>query len=83
MQLTKYDIAKDVWDHLKRLYVTPNFAKQYQLEIDIQALKQNNITIQEFYSAMSNLWDQLALNESNELQAFKAYINRREIQRLF
>lgn len=27
MQLTKYDTAKEVCDHLKHLYVTSNFAK--------------------------------------------------------
>jgi hypothetical protein len=32
-----------------------NFAKQYQLENDIRALHQKNMSIQEFYSAMTNL----------------------------
>ena len=45
MQLAKYDLAKDVWDHLKTLYVQSNFAKQYQLEIDIRALKHSNMSI--------------------------------------
>jgi hypothetical protein len=82
VQLAKYDTAKEVWDHLKRLLVQSNFAKRYQLESDIRALKQNNMTIQDFYSAMSNLWDQLALMESAELKAVKAYIDQREEQRL-
>lgn len=38
MQLAKYDIAKEVWDHLARLYVRSNFVVQYQLEADIRAL---------------------------------------------
>ena len=38
--------------------------------------------IQEFYSAMTNLWDQLALTESAELKACGAYIERKEQQRL-
>jgi hypothetical protein len=82
VQLAKYDTAKEVWDHLKRLLVQSNFAKRYQLESDIRALKQNNMTIQDFYSAMSNLWDQLALMESAELKAVKAYIDQREEQHL-
>lgn len=52
------------------------------MEIDIRALQQNSMTIQEFYSAMSNLWDQLALTEPAELQVFKPYTDRREQQRL-
>jgi len=38
-QLVKYDIAKVIWDHLSRLYTQSNFAKWYQLETDIRALK--------------------------------------------
>ncbi|XP_019416336.1 PREDICTED: uncharacterized protein LOC109327614 [Lupinus angustifolius] len=82
VQLAKYDSASQVWEHLKRLYVQSNFAKQYQLEIDIRALQQHSMSIQEFYSAMTNLWDQLALTESAELQAFTPYTDRREQQRL-
>ncbi|XP_019427158.1 PREDICTED: uncharacterized protein LOC109335479 [Lupinus angustifolius] len=81
-QLAKYDSASQVWEHLKRLYVQSNFAKQYQLEIDIRALQQHSMSIQEFYSAMTNLWDQLALTESAELQAFTPYTDRQEQQRL-
>ena len=81
-QLAKYDTAKEVWDHLDRLYTQSNFAKQYQLEFDIRALQQNSLSVQEFYGSMSDLWDQLALTESAELKAFKPYTDRREEQRL-
>jgi len=40
------------------------------------------MSIQEFYSAMKDLWDQLALTESAELKACDAYIEHREQQRL-
>ena len=81
-QLAKYDTAKEVWDHLDRLYTQSNFAKQYQLEFDIRSLQQNSHSVQEFYGSMSDLWDQLALTESAELKAFKPYTDRREEQRL-
>jgi len=64
------------------LFTQSNFAKQYQLENDIRALHQKNMSIQEFYSAMKNLYDQLALTESAELKTCGAYIERREQQRL-
>jgi len=35
-QLAKYEIAKEVWDHLQRLFMQLNFTKQYQLENDIR-----------------------------------------------
>jgi hypothetical protein len=40
------------------------------------------MSIQEFYSAMTDLWDQVALIESAELKACGAYIEHREHQRL-
>ena len=40
------------------------------------------MSVQEFYSAMTDLWDQLTFIESNELKACDAYINRRGEQRL-
>ncbi|XP_073136982.1 uncharacterized protein [Henckelia pumila] len=82
VQLAKYETTKEVWDHLARLYTQSNFAKQYQLETDIRALQQNDKNVQEFYSAMSNLWDQLALTESAELRIFEPYLARREEQGL-
>ncbi|XP_039127005.1 uncharacterized protein LOC120263182 [Dioscorea cayenensis subsp. rotundata] len=82
IQLAKYETTKEVWDHLERLYTQSNFPKQYQLAIDIHALQQNNMSIQEFYSTMSNLWDQLALIESTQLRKFAPYITCCEEQRL-
>jgi len=79
-QLAKYETIKEVWDHLQKLFTQSNFAKQNQLENDIRALHQKNMSIQEFYSAMTDLWDQLALTESAELKACGAYIKRREYQ---
>jgi len=40
------------------------------------------MSIQEFYSIMIDLWDQLALTKSAELKACGAYIERKEQQRL-
>ena len=60
-RLAKYEMAKEVWDHLWRLYTQSNFAKQYHLEIDKRALQQRNMSGQEFYSTTTDLWDQLAL----------------------
>ena len=42
IQLAKYEIAKQVWDHLALLYTQSNFAKQYQLESDIWAVQQKD-----------------------------------------
>ena len=62
--MAKYETTKAVWDLLQRLFTKSNFAKQYQLENDIRARHQKNMSIQEFYSAMTDPLDQLALTES-------------------
>ncbi|GKC76597.1 hypothetical protein Tco_1127371 [Tanacetum coccineum] len=82
LQLAKYETTKVVWDHLARLYTQSNFAKYYQLETNIRALQQNDTSIQDFYSSMLALWDQLALIEPAELRSFDPYIKWRESQRL-
>ncbi|XP_031263267.1 uncharacterized protein LOC116121448 [Pistacia vera] len=79
-QLAKYETTKEIWDHLQKLFTQSNFAKQYQLENDIRALQQKNMSVHEFYSAMTALWDQLALTESAKLKACGAYIASREQQ---
>ena len=48
------------------------------LENDIRAIHQKNISIQEFYSTMTDLWDQLALTELTELKACGALIDCRK-----
>jgi len=58
------------------------FCKAVSVKNDIRALHQKNISVQEFYFTMIDLWDQLALIESAELKACSAYIDRREQQRL-
>lgn len=80
--MAKYDSTKAVWDHLARLYTQSNFSKQYQLDTDIRSLQQNDMSIQDFYSAMSALWDQLALSKPPELSSFDPYVKRRDSQRL-
>ena len=57
VHLAKYETANEVWDHLQILYTQANFAKLYQFEITIHALQQQNMSVQEFYSAMIDLWD--------------------------
>ncbi|KAG8371600.1 hypothetical protein BUALT_Bualt13G0104800 [Buddleja alternifolia] len=69
VQLAKFNNAKEIWDYLSRLFVQNNFAVKYQLQSEIRALVQNDLGIQDFFCAMTTLWDQLALTESVELQA--------------
>ena len=76
----EHKTTKKVWDHLQRLFMQLNFIKKYQLENDICALHHKNMSIQEFYSTMTNLWDQSALTKLTELKVCGAYIARIEHQ---
>lgn len=82
MQLAKFSTAKQVWDHLARLYMQSNFAKRYQLEMDIRAARQGDQSIQEFYTIMTGFWDQLALTGPADLSLNASYCTYREEQRL-
>ncbi|GJX87952.1 hypothetical protein Tco_0339966 [Tanacetum coccineum] len=77
LQLANYKTTKVVWDHLAKLYTQSNFAKQYQLETDIRTLP-NDTSIQDLYSSMSALWDQLALTEPATLNRLRGSILHRE-----
>ncbi|CAN6709012.1 unnamed protein product [Malus baccata var. baccata] len=82
MQLAKFSTSKEVWDHLAKLYTKANFAKRYQLEMEIRTIQQGDKSIQVFYNELTNLWDQLALSEPEELGIVKLYCKYREEQLL-
>lgn len=82
VQLAKFKTAKEIWDYLSKLFVQNNFAVKYQLQSEIRALVQNDLSIQDFFCAMTTLWDRLALTESVELQTCDAYIKCRDEDRL-
>lgn len=54
--------------------------KKYQLQLQIQAVCQGVFSIQDFYTKLHMLWDQLELLEQIELQANPAFINYWEKQ---
>ncbi|XP_070675656.1 uncharacterized protein [Malus domestica] len=80
MQLAKFSTSKEVWDHLAKLYTKANFAKRYQLEMEIHAIQQGDKSIQVFHNEMTNLWDQLALIEPKGLGNVELYCQYREEQ---
>lgn len=80
IHFAKFTTTKQIWDHLSRLYVQSNFAKRYQLEHEIRATQQGDKSIQEFYSTMTGLWDQLAFTEPKSLSTHAAYYTYREEQ---
>lgn len=49
MQLAKFSTAKEIWDHLARLYRQSNFVKRYQIENDTRMVRHGDMSIQQFY----------------------------------
>lgn len=45
-----------MWDYLLRIYYQDNFARKFQLELDIENYRQGNLSIEQFYSNFINLW---------------------------
>ncbi|XP_068640145.1 uncharacterized protein [Aristolochia californica] len=73
LQLLKYETAKEIWDYLETLYEQTNFAKRYQIETELRSAKQGNRTIQEFYSFMTPLWDQLYMMDPPSFRKLPEY----------
>lgn len=72
-QLLKFSTAKTAWDFQVNSYMHYNHSKMY-LQIQMQAVLQGEFSIQDIYTKLSILWDQVALMEHIELQANPAYI---------
>ncbi|KAF1879900.1 hypothetical protein Lal_00022804 [Lupinus albus] len=54
--LRSFYTAQEMWNYLKRIYNQNNSAKRFQLELEITNYKQDDLSIQEYYSGFLNLW---------------------------
>ena len=56
--LRSFNTAKEMWDHLKRVYHQDNTARRFQLELEISTCSQGNLSIEQYYSGFLNLWSE-------------------------
>nr|XP_027118369.1 uncharacterized protein LOC113735570 [Coffea arabica] len=56
--LHSFNTAKEMWDHLKRVYHQDNTARRFQLELEISNYGQGNLSIKQYYSGFLNLWSE-------------------------
>src|SRR5436853_5759839 len=56
--------SKDQWLALSRMFVQSGAAREYQLVQALQNSKQNEQSIQEFYSLLSGYWEELHTMET-------------------
>lgn len=51
--------AKDIWNNLEKRFALTNGSRKYKLCKDLYALKQNNLSIIEYYTSMKTVWEEL------------------------
>lgn len=84
--------ACDIWNQLERRFSITNGSRKYKLNKDLFAMKQNNLSISEYFTALSSLWEEIeSMNTlpalttiTTEITAFLTAINTmREESKLF
>jgi hypothetical protein len=55
--LRGFTTAKAMWDYLRQIYYQDNFARKFQLELNIGNYRQGNLSIEQFYPGFINLWN--------------------------
>ncbi|CAO2813648.1 unnamed protein product [Amaranthus hypochondriacus] len=84
--------ACEIWKHLERRYLITNGARKFQQNKNVYDVKQNNMSVNEYYTYMQGMWEELdSLNVwpvlsvvSEEMQNFLDVLNKqRDEQKLF
>ncbi|KAJ8766133.1 hypothetical protein K2173_021650 [Erythroxylum novogranatense] len=56
--LRSFSRAKEMWNHLQRIYHQDNNARGFQLELEMSNFCQGNLSIEEYYYGFLNLWSE-------------------------
>ncbi|XP_057247552.1 uncharacterized protein LOC104884395 [Beta vulgaris subsp. vulgaris] len=82
--------AKDIWKQLETRFALTNGSRKYKLNKDLYETKQNNLTVNEYYTALSVIWEEsmnllpTVNNPTEEMGKFIDNINlQKEESRLF
>lgn len=51
--------AKDIWTNLETRFSVTNGSRKYRLDRDLYELKQNSLSVNDYYTAMKVLWEEL------------------------
>ncbi|XP_074352205.1 uncharacterized protein LOC141691379 [Apium graveolens] len=51
--------AAEVWTQLEKRFLLSNGSRKYKLNKDLFALKQNKISINEYFTSLSSLWEEI------------------------
>lgn len=53
------NLASEVWKQLKKRFMLTNGSRKYKLNRDLFSLKQKELSIADYYTAMSSLWEEI------------------------
>ncbi|XP_010473846.1 PREDICTED: uncharacterized protein LOC104753269 [Camelina sativa] len=53
------DVAKDLWDHLKKRFSVTNGPRVQQIKADLAGCKQRGLTIEAYFGKLTRIWDSM------------------------
>ena len=56
-----FDSASAIWNQLEKRFMQTNGSRKYKLNKDLYSMKQDGLTISEYYTAMSLVWEEIEL----------------------
>lgn len=51
--------ASEIWKQLEKRFLLSNDSRKYKLSKDLFSLKQNNLKINDYFTTMSSLWEEM------------------------
>lgn len=58
--ISQRDVAKDLWDHLKKRFSVTNGPRIQQLKAELACCKQRGLTIEANYGKLNRIWENMA-----------------------
>lgn len=86
------NLASEVWKQLERRFMLTNGSRKYKLSKDLFSLRQNELSVADYYTAMSTLWEEIdsmtvlprvAVNSVEVTALLSAIESMRDESRLF
>lgn len=58
--ISHQDVAKDLWDHLKKRFSVTNGPRIQQIKAELACCKQRGLAIEAYYGKLNRIWDSMA-----------------------
>ena len=83
--IAKFRRANEAWFFMKGMFTQKDLARAYFLQEKVRTTKQGDMSIQDYYSALNPLWDELALLEPKWVSMEDVVLRQKQMEqdRLF